>query len=220
MKKYILFALSLIAIACGGDDGDDNLILSKDYLSTPPSLELLAVGQGFDITISANCSWTISKDADWLSVSPMAGKNTQTVTVTAMENSTNADRTAIISVKGGSLPARKITVTQKKINIAYYLSVNPNRLSFEGNGGTQTFTLTSNTTWNVSCPSWCKLSITSGQGTATISATVEENPNAESRTGQITITGSNVNVALITISQQAGTPQSHEPGSGDNLPPS
>lgn len=225
MKKSILYSLLLIVcVACGGGDdagGGNSPQPSKDYLSVTPNLELLGDGQTTDITIDANCSWTISKDVDWLTVSPMSGSNKQTVTIAAMKNSTGADRMAILTVQGGTLPVRRVTVTQRKSSdtpVQKSLSVNPNSLEFEANGGNQDITITSNTSWTITCPDWCTLSKKSGSDNATITVTVGKNEKTEKRDGQIVISGEGVNAATINVSQKAGT--NTGPNPGDNLPPS
>ena len=115
MKKHILLALSMIVLcACGGGDDGDAPEISKDYLNVTPNVQLLADGQSIDISITANCSWTITKDADWLTVSPMTGNNSQSVTITAGRNATGAERTAVLTVKGGSLSPKRVIVTQLK----------------------------------------------------------------------------------------------------------
>lgn len=225
MKKSILYSLLLIVcVACGGGDdagGGNSPQPSKDYLSVTPNLELLGDGQTTDITIDANCSWTISKDVDWLTVSPMSGSNKQTVTIAAMKNSTGADRMAILTVQGGTLPVRRVTVTQRKSSdtpVQKSLSVNPNSLEFEANGGNQDITITSNTSWTITCPDWCTLSKTSGSDNATIAVTVGKNEKTEKRDGQIVVSGEGVNTVNVNVSQKAGTNSSPNPG--DNLPPS
>lgn len=225
MKKSILYSLLLIVcVACGGGDdagGGNSPQPSKDYLSVTPNLELLGDGQTTDITIDANCSWTISKDVDWLTVSPMSGSNKQTVTIAAMKNSTGADRMAILTVQGGTLPVRRVTVTQRKSSdtpVQKSLSVNPNSLEFEANGGNQDITITSNTSWTITCPDWCTLSKTSGSDNATITVTVGKNEKTEKRDGQIVVSGEGVNTVNVNVSQKAGTNSSPNPD--DNLPPS
>ncbi len=225
MKKSILYSLLLIVcVACGGGDdagGGNSPQPSKDYLSVTPNLELLGDGQTTDITIDANCSWTISKDVDWLTVSPMSGSNKQTVTIAAMKNSTGADRMAILTVQGGTLPVRRVTVTQRKSSdtpVQKSLSVNPNSLEFEANGGNQDITITSNTSWTITCPDWCTLSKKSGSDNATITVTVGKNEKTEKRDGQIVVSGEGVNTVNVNVSQKAGTNSSPNPG--DNLPPS
>ena len=224
MKKSLLYALLLLVfVACGGGDdgGGGTPDINKDYLRVPTSQELLGDGQAVDITIDANCSWTISKDADWLTVTPMSGSNKQTVTIAAMKNSTGSERMAILTVQGGTLPARKITVTQKVSSdtpAQKYMSVNTTSMEFEKDGGSQNLTISSNTNWTISCPAWCTLSTKSGNGNATITVTVNKNGETEQREGQIVITGEGVNDINIYITQKAG--ESTQPNPGDNLPPS
>lgn len=227
MKKNIFYSLLLImCVACGGGDDDgggENPQINKDYLSVTPNLELLADGQTTDVTINANCSWSIVKDVDWLTVSPMSGSNTQTVTVSAMKNSTGADRMAVLTVQGGSLPARRVTVTQKKateISVQYSLSVNKSLLEFEMEGGTQSFIITSNTSWTITCPEWCTLSVASGSGNATIAIAAAKNDKAEQRYGQVVISGEGVNKVTVDITQEPAEPTADTPNPNDNLPPS
>lgn len=222
MKRYsILIMLVLAFSACGGggdSGGNSGTEISREYLSVTPNLELLAEGQSTEITISANCSWTITKNADWLTVSPMSGASSQQVTVSASRNTTREDRTAVLSVKGGSLPARMVTITQKRVEENYNLSVNTDVLDYDNKGGTKNFIITSNTSWEITCPGWCKLSMKSGKGNATISVTADKNTTTQERTGNIQISGEGVGVVSISVSQEADAP--HEPGSDDNQPPS
>lgn len=220
MKKSLLYTLLLMTcVACGG--GEDTPQINKDYLSVPTSQELLGDGQAIDITIDANCSWTISKDVEWLTVSPMSGSNKETVTIAAMKNSTGADRMAILTIQGGTLPARRMTVTQRKSSdtpAQKTLSVNTSSLEFEKDGGSQNITITSNTSWTITYPDWCTLSKTSGSDNETITVTVGKNEKTEKRDGQIVISGEGVNAATINVSQKAAI--STGPNPGDNLPPS
>lgn len=209
----------MTCVACGG--GEDTPQINKDYLSVPTSQELLGDGQAIDITIDANCSWTISKDVEWLTVSPMSGSDKQTVTIAAMKNSTGADRMAILTIQGGTLPARRMTVTQRKSSdtpAQKTLSVNTTSLEFEKDGGSQNITITSNTSWTITYPDWCTLSKTSGSDNETITVTVGKNEKTEKRDGQIVISGEGVNAATINVSQKAAI--STGPNPGDNLPPS
>ena len=230
MKKNILLwgMLLMLVSACGGDSAGGDDTLSKDYLNVTPNMELQGGGDTRDLTISANCSWTITKSADWITVNPTSGSNSQTVSVTAGKNDTGSDRIAVLTIKGGSLAAKTVTVTQKASGSSdnpdtpteKTLSANASSLSYENTGGNQSFIITSNTSWSISCPSWCTLSTSSGTGNATITVTVGENPTKEQRSGQIVISGDGVNDVTINVSQKAGETASSEPNPGDNLPPS
>ena len=223
MNKYLwIYILMLLFTACdgGGEPGTDGPVVSPDYISvSSPSLPLLGDGQQTEITISANCSWTISRDADWLTVNPSSGSNTQTVTVTANKNSSGKERTAVLTVSGGKAPSRKITVTQPKGSEELVLSANISSLAFEAKGESKSFKITSNTSWTISKPEWCSLSLESGTGDANINVTATENKEKEQRTGDIVITGKGVNPVNIRISQKEREAGQSEPGSGDNIPP-
>ena len=222
MKKSILYSLLLIVcIACGGGDDGGGAQLSKDYLRvTPQKKELDSKEQYFTLNIAANCKWEITKDVDWLIVNTPTGINDQNVSVKVLENTENKDRTAILKVEGGD-KTQRVEITQMKSSdtpAQKTLSVNTTSLEFEKDGGSQNITITSNTSWTITCPDWCTLSKTSGSDSATITVTVGKNEKTEKREGQIVISGEGVNAATINVSQKAGT--SSGPNPGDNLPPS
>ena len=232
MKNCILFTTILMLVfACGGDSAGGDETLSKDYLNVTPNMVLQKDGDTKDLQISANCNWTITimNNANWLTVNPMSGSNSQTVTITAGNNS-GSERIAVLSIKGGSLPEKKVTITQwgsdtpdnPDTPTEYSLSANKSSLDFENTGGSQTFNITSNTNWSITAPSWCTVSPSSGSNNASITVTASENPNTELRSGQIAISGDGVSTVYINVSQKAKESgnNNQERGSGDNLPPS
>lgn len=226
LYNYLTLILGcVILIACGGGDGggggDDGPQVSKDYLSITPNVQLLGDGESKEISISANCSWTITKDADWITINPMSGNGNQTITISAGKNTTNAERFAVLSVKGGSLPERKVTVTQLMASAENpVLSADVSSLNYEKKGGNKNFSITSNINWTITCPEWCSLSMTSGKGSATVTVSVGENPKAEQRSGQMIISGEGVDDISISVIQDANDKDSDEPGGDDNQPPS
>lgn len=222
MKKYLgIYILMLFIAACGGggEPGTDSPVVSPDYINVSPNVSLLGDGQTTEITISANCSWSITNSATWLTVSPSSGSLTQTVKVSAGKNSTGEERVAILTVSGGKAPSRTITVTQPKGTEDPKLNVSATSLEFEAKGETKTFSIKANVRWEISKPDWCTLDKTSGNGDADISVTVSENKNKEKRSGNIIINGNGVNAVTITINQKEREAGSAEPGSGDNTPP-
>ena len=76
------------------------------------------------------------------------------------------------------------------------------------------------TNWSITCPEWCTLSTKSGSGNATITVTAFKNDKTEQRTGQVIISGENVDDVNITITQEPADETPNEPTPGDNLPPS
>lgn len=226
MKKVLWFYIvSLLLVACGGGDepGGDDPVISKDYINVSPNLQLLGDGQEAELKITANCRWSISYSAEWLTVTPSSGTNNETVKVSAGKNSTGRDRSVTLTIQGGNAPSRSVVVTQARASEdieTRTLTTNTTSLSFGAKEESKSFTITSNTSWTISKPDWCAISASTGSGDADIKVTVSENPNTEQRSGQIIISGEGVNSVTISISQMAkDTTGSQEPGSGDNVPP-
>lgn len=67
--------------------------------------------KSFDV--NSNVSWSVSENADWLSLNTVNGTDSATIEITATENTSGALRTAIITISenGGDLNA-SITVNQ------------------------------------------------------------------------------------------------------------
>ena len=109
----------MMTVIFGACDSEEDLGLekpeiSKEYIHVTPNIQLLADGQVAELTIESNCSWTITKTEEWLTVMPMSGSNTQVVTVSAGKNSTGAERTSVITITAGSALRRFVMVTQPK----------------------------------------------------------------------------------------------------------
>lgn len=219
-----IVTLFLMACGGGGDDSDEEPIVSKDYINVAPNLQLLGDGQETELKVSANCRWTISNSASWLTVSPSSGTNNETVKVSAGKNSTGQERTATLTIQGGKAPTRSVVVTQSKGSenpVVKTLSTNLSTLSFEAKQESKSFGINSNTSWTISKPDWCTLSVSAGTGNSDIVVTAAENTDKEQRTGQIVVSGEGVNSVIINVSQKGqDTTNSQEPGPGDNQPPS
>ena len=215
----MLYIGVLLLTACGGGDepGGDNPVVSKDFINVTPSLSLLGDGQNTELNISANCRWSISYSADWLTVTPMAGTNNETVKVSAGKNATKTVRSVTLTIQGGNAPAKSVTVTQ---GAGSYLSVSTNTLDFEAKSETKSFTINSNANWQIDKPEWCTLSATSGKGDLRVNVTAQDNPVKEQRTGQIIVSGTGFESVTITLTQKPkDTTNTQEPGKGDNPPP-
>ena len=217
--------MTLFIVACGDDElGSEEPFVSKDYIKVAPNLSLLGDGQETELKITANCSWSISYSSDWLTVTPSAGSNSESVKVSAGKNTTGQERSVILTVQGSNVPARSVVVTQGKGTedpVIKTLTTNTTSLSFEANEESKSFTINSNTSWTISKPEWCIISASSGTDSAEIVVTASSNPNKEQRTGQIVVSGEGVNSVAISVSQKGkDTTNSQEPGPGDNLPPS
>ena len=73
-------------------------------LSEPEDSLASTVGSTINLNLSSNTNWTLSVDADWLSVSPDTGSGYYFITLTAaMENSGTVERSATLSAQGGGI---------------------------------------------------------------------------------------------------------------------
>ena len=211
-----------LVMACGGgDEPGEEPQVSKDRVDVAPNLQLLGDGQVTELTVTANCSWTITKSADWLTVNPMSGNNTETVRVSAGKNPTSEPRYATLTVKGGKAPEKYVMVTQLAGTVVpevKTLTADVSSLAFEAKGEAKTIKIVSNTTWSITGrPDWCVLSESSGSESRDITVTANENTKTEDRFGQIVIEGDGVSKVVIDVTQKAKELQ--EPGSNDNTPP-
>ncbi len=85
------------------------------------------------------------------------------------------------------------------------LSVSPTSLSYTANGGSNSITVTSNTSWTVtSSASWLTVSPASGSNNGTITATASANTSASQRSATITVSGNGASPKTINV-YQAGT---------------
>lgn len=100
-KRNILLNLALFALASLSlvSCKKESITLSMHQLWFPSEASVQ------DITITANCNWTISidDDADWYTIDPMAGKNDATLHVTVLpleENNSRSSSFTVTSAKG------------------------------------------------------------------------------------------------------------------------
>lgn len=84
------------------------------------------------------------------------------------------------------------------------LSLNTSSLDFTALGGERTFTVNSNTSWQINgAKSWCYVSMTQGKGTQNVNVEVEKNTTKEQRTCRLTVSTSNGLSQTLTINQDA-----------------
>ena len=113
MKKYIRLSIVAIIVSACGDNADlDGIQISKDYINAVSTLSISNEGGTYDLEITANCSWTVSNEASWLSLSTSSGSNSQRITVSATKNRNTTDRTATIVISSGDVAKKRVVVSQ------------------------------------------------------------------------------------------------------------
>lgn len=177
----------------GNNDNDKLEILSN--------ATLLPQGETKILTLTASKEWKASVSDNWLFITPESGNGSNNLVLTAGPNDTGKDRTAIIKVTMGNKSA---TCFVSQSSIPETLDINVSELSFKANGGTKSFSITSNTNWTITGPEWCNLSVTSGKGDDNISVVVGENEFIQERDGMMIIKGKN-KTANINVKQSAGS---------------
>lgn len=116
MKKVFLYMLAMIALAAcsGGDDGGDDVIVTNELISvSSASLQLPGAEGEVELKITANCNWSVSADANWISVSPSSGNGDGLVNISASLNSTGSERMGTVIVRTNKQKLeKKVRVTQ------------------------------------------------------------------------------------------------------------
>ena len=81
-------------------------VVKISQAAATPALEVNPFAVMFDpesssveIKVTSNAPWTISVDADWLTVEPASGQGDATVILTVAENNVRTERTAVVTVK-------------------------------------------------------------------------------------------------------------------------
>ncbi|MEM9686750.1 MAG: chondroitinase-B domain-containing protein [Bacteroidota bacterium] len=82
---------------------------------------------------------------------------------------------------------------------------------FDAEGGTEMFTITSNTDWSIGDDSdWISVTPSNGSNNETVEVTVLENIALDSRSGSITITGGSITTGLSIVQKGANAPGNSE----------
>lgn len=111
--------------------GLDNIIISDTYYDdlmsieidetevltvTPSNQDVGAEAGTTTFDISSNTSWTVSDDADWLTLSSESGSNNNTLTATYTANIVVASRTATITITDSGMDSKTVTVIQSGVD--------------------------------------------------------------------------------------------------------
>jgi hypothetical protein len=164
-----------------------------DVTVTPQVVNLSGAGASSNVTLGSTGSWTASKSASWITVSPTSGSSGQgqTLTISAGRN-TGAARTGTVTVTSGSI-SRTITVNQAS---GADLSVSSNAVALTAaNGSTGSVTVYASDTWDLyeynDIPLWLDVSYQthagSGNGEALTFTSKSENTSGSARTATVRI---------------------------------
>src|SRR5690606_35684525 len=123
---------------------------SQPFMNVDPtSLSVSAPAGTINFDIITNVPWSVTDDANWLSLSPTNGVNNGTVTVNFNENTATQNRCATITVAGqnGVAPI-EIEICQEGVSVTIDVSTDTVRLPYTA--GNQTFDIMTNVQWALS----------------------------------------------------------------------
>jgi parallel beta-helix repeat protein len=170
---------------------------------TPSNQNVSSDAGSINFSINSNTHWTVSDNADWLSVNPPSGNNNGTLIATFSGNSSTSPRVGTITFASEGLSPQYVTITQSAINA---LSVIPYNQDVGSDAGSTTFNITSNTSWTVSDNAdWMSVAPTNGTGNGTLTATFTANSLATSRVVTITILVTGLSSQSVTVTQSEPT---------------
>jgi parallel beta-helix repeat protein len=106
------------AITLSGNDVPDWIITVTQTASEPfltvstHTISFFAPASTETFDILSNISWNVTTDQPWLVPNPTLGADSATITLTAEDNKTGAERTATVFVAGNNVETQLISVTQ------------------------------------------------------------------------------------------------------------
>ena len=180
---------------------EKDVIIKQEYNAgglltvNPIVIEAPASGGQFDLSITSTTEWTAVYPS-WVS-GPTSGISGSVTISINVDNNISSGRTSYIVITN-SRYAAAVNVIQDAFNEVF--TVTPVQIEAHQSGGTYNITVSSNTEWTVSYPSWIT-GISSGTGTQTFTITVSNNPNYSGRTENIVITARSGDYEYVIVSQ-------------------
>ena len=99
----------------------------------PTSLSFSADTESKQLEINSNTDWSITSLPEWLSASSLSGKNSQTISLTAQNNTSASSRNGKVKIEKEGLTLSAIVEVQQE---GLSLSVDNNNLQFGANAST------------------------------------------------------------------------------------
>ena len=173
----------------------ENIIVKQapaSITASTDSIKLENSGASIKISITSEASWTASTESSWIDINPNSGiAGEAELNVDVAPNTTINDRKGYIIISIGGINRIQIPIVQD----GCFIRVGTNNMSFDASGGSQEFSIESNTDWEInSLPDWASLDVDSGNGNKIVILTVEDNPNTKDRSAVIHVTQSGLDI--------------------------
>lgn len=138
----ILLGVAFLGLwACSSDSGTDEKPAAITLTSDTNKIDFQTKGNVASVKITTNATaWTVTtSDASWIQLSQLSGgTGATTLSITALENTTTATRTAVITISSSQAASVKITVSQVGVApvVSLYPSYNTSPLPADATGMT------------------------------------------------------------------------------------
>ena len=169
-----------------GPDMGDYLQISALSLAFPVS------GDTIDVSIYSNLHWGVNVNDAWLIVDPVQGSGDASIRIVVEKNETGVPRNTTIGIKSTS--AQNGVNINRVINISQADAVPPElilaaeSLHFGSASGSENVALSSNTDWHADADvEWISIEPASGNGSAELNISVDENTSRAARKGNILV---------------------------------
>jgi|GEM_PF-5660130 len=169
-------------------------------LTPPIFMDFAEITESKSLNVTSNSQWTVTSNAAWLTLSTDGGNGNGYVTLTALENPTNSQRDATITVAGYGV-TRSISIRQAP-------STSPIKLStgtwspFE-NASNTSVSVTASAAWTISSDSaWLTTNTNSGTNNGSFTIYAAANTSTSVRSGKINISSGGITKTVIV--KQAG----------------
>lgn len=133
-----------------------NVILTINQVGLEETLTLDKTMIGSDmngdsniVSVDSNVPWYTETSVDWITVNPSSGEGKMDVSIITDKNPTVEDRTGYVYFKSVETNAILGTIKVTQGKLVEVISINPSSIVFDAEGGTATFTINSNTSWNI-----------------------------------------------------------------------
>lgn len=152
-----------------------------------------------NITLKAEAEWTASTSDAWIELSATSGKaGESTLSISVAPNNDEAERSGYVYLMIGGKRLVEVPIRQRGI----YVETSANEFAFDAPSSSQTFSVQSNTQWNIVCDApWVSFNHTSGSGNADIQLTVTENKSTALRSAfaYVERTGTSTRETLVIV---------------------
>lgn len=157
--------------------------------------------QDIVVNVRSNANWEACSNVSWLAVSPESMTGDAELVISVEENNTDDSRTGTVTLTIGD-QSYTLTVIQS----GKYFTIEYTGSQFTSKGTSLSIDVITNDSWTAEVednPTWITLSQTSGEGNASLVATIADNPSVNSRNATIVIETPHEQSLRIPVSQAA-----------------